>query len=618
MRYLGNKTRMLENINSVILDNNITEGIFCDLFAGSGSVGDYFKERFQIISNDYLHSLSIVNKAKLENKDIPSFKDFIKKYGVDPFTYFNNKIYISDSQFFITNNYSPKGNRQFFTEKNATKIDGIRIEIEKLYKDFIIDLKERNFLIASLIESVMGVSNTTGTYEAYLKNWDNRALKEFELQPINIRKANKIFNNTIYNKDSNELLRKINGDVLYIDPPYTVTDYNSAYHVLESISKYDYPTIGGITGRRKEITKKSKYTKKKQALINFEDLFRQANFNHILVSYSTQGLVSVDELVELAKKFAINNEVKVYEFPFREYKNIRSSQKGDDLKEIILYFKKNLEIIKSPLNYTGSKYSILNEITKVLPKHISTFIDIMGGAFNVGVNVVAEKVIYNEFLPHTFNIIKTLLNEDSCYIINKVETIINDFKLEKSNKENYILLRNDYNNTKDIYKLFVLHMYCFQNQMRFNGKLEFNSPVGNCSYNSTLIERIQKFIPRTINYELFNLSYKDLDITHLDKDSVFYFDPPYFITNATYNDGKRGFIGWNADEETKLLEYITFLHENGFKFILSNVIYHNENTNYILAEWVNTHKFNVVNIDNVGAKNTRDEVIITNYDWRDE
>lgn len=618
MRYLGNKTRMLENINSVILDNNITEGVFCDLFAGSGSVGDYFKERFQIISNDYLHSLSIVNKAKLENKDIPSFKDFIKKYGVDPFTYFNNKIYISDSQFFITNNYSPKGNRQFFTEKNATKIDGIRIEIEKLYKDFIIDLKERNFLIASLIESVMGVSNTTGTYEAYLKNWDNRALKEFEFQPINIRKANKIFNNTIYNKDSNELLRKINGDVLYIDPPYTVTDYNSAYHVLESISKYDYPTIGGITGRRKEITKKSKYTKKKQALINFEDLFRQANFNHILVSYSTQGLVAVDELVELAKKFAINNEVKVYEFPFREYKNIRSSQKGDDLKEIILYFKKNLEIIKSPLNYTGSKYSILNEITKVLPKHISTFIDIMGGAFNVGVNVVAEKVIYNEFLPHTFNIIKTLLNEDSCYIINKVETIINDFKLEKSNKENYILLRNDYNNTKDIYKLFVLHMYCFQNQMRFNGKLEFNSPVGNCSYNSTLTERIQKFIPRTINYELFNLSYKDLDITHLDKNSVFYFDPPYFITNATYNDGKRGFIGWNADEETKLLEYITFLHENGFKFILSNVIYHNENTNYILAEWINTHKFNVVNIDNVGAKNTRDEVIITNYDWRDE
>lgn len=267
MRYLGNKTRMLENINTVIIDNNIENGIFCDLFAGSGSVGDYFKDRFEIISNDFLHSLSIVNKAKLENKDIPKFKGFIKKFAMDPFEYFNKRNYVADSQFFITNNYSPKGNRQFFTEKNAVKIDGIRIEIEKLYKDLIIDIKERNFLIASLIESVMSISNTTGTYEAFLKKWDSRALKEFDLQPINFKKTKKIFNNIVYNKDSNELLRKIHGDILYIDPPYTVTDYNSAYHLLESISKYDYPTIGGITGRRKENTNKSKYTKKSQALI---------------------------------------------------------------------------------------------------------------------------------------------------------------------------------------------------------------------------------------------------------------------------------------------------------------------------------------------------------------
>ena len=81
MRYLGNKTRMLENINSVILDNNITEGIFCDLFAGSGSVGDYFKERFQIISNDYLHSLSIVNKAKLENVIYPEEQKIWENWG---------------------------------------------------------------------------------------------------------------------------------------------------------------------------------------------------------------------------------------------------------------------------------------------------------------------------------------------------------------------------------------------------------------------------------------------------------------------------------------------------------------------------------------------------------
>lgn len=617
MRFLGNKTRMLENINAVIEDNNISGSVFCDLFAGSGSVGDYFKSRFSIVANDYLSCLSIINKAKLENSQAPKFAVFCKEFGIDPFTYFNQKSYIADSQYFITNNYSPIGGRQFFTEDNAIKIDGIRIEIEELYKNFIIDLKERNYLLASLIESVMGISNTSGTYEAFLKIWDKRALKPFVLEPISICETALYSKNQVYNTDSNELIRKVKGDILYIDPPYTITDYSAAYHLLESIARYDYPTIKGITGRRQENNTKSKYTRKEQALKNFEDIFRQAQFAHVLVSYSTQGLIPVDELCELAKKFAVNNEIKLYEFPFREYKNIRSSQKGDNLKEIIIYFQKNFEVIKSPLNYTGSKYCIFDEICKVMPKHISTFIDAMGGAFNVGANIIADKVIYNEFLPHTFNIIKILLNDNKQDLIKKVENIIKEFNLLKSDKQAYLNLRNNYNANKDIYKLFVLHMYCFQNQMRFNSKLEFNTPVGNCSYNETLVERILKFIPKTPNFELLNLSYEEIDLKYLDKDTVFYFDPPYFITSATYNDGKRGFIGWDSDEETRLLDYITSLHLKGYKFVLSNVIYHNELTNNILADWINTHKFFIKNIDNVGSKNSRDEVLITNFDWRE-
>ena len=616
MRFLGNKTRMLENINAVIEQNNITGKTFCDLFSGSGSVGDYFKEKYNIISNDFLYCLSIISKAKLENKTTPNFNLFKKQFNIDPFSYFNNKSYNADSQYFIANNYSPKGNRQYFTEENAIKIDGIRIEIEELYKEFIIDTKERNFLIASLLESTMGVSNTSGTYEAYLKKWDKRAFKPFVLEPISINETNTINLNKIYNLDSNELIRKISGNILYLDPPYTITDYSSAYHLLESIAKYDYPNIGGITGRRKEINAKSKYTRKEQALINLEDLFRQAQFEHIIMSYSTQGLISIDEITKLASKFAKNHNVKVYEFPYKEYKNIRSSQKGENHKEIIIYFEKDNAIIKSPLNYTGSKYSIYNEILKIMPKHISSFIDIMGGAFNVGANVVAEQVIYNEFLPHTYNIIELLLNVDKQTIISNVENIIKKFDLKKADKESYLKLRDDYNKTKDIYKLFVLHMYCFQNQMRFNLKLEFNSPVGNCSYNETLIERINLFVPKTTDYKLYNLSYENINYLEYDKNSVFYFDPPYFITSATYNDGKRGFVGWNADEETKLLDYITNLHLNGYKFILSNVLYHNDTQNNLLVEWIKTHNFFVKNIDNVGSKNSRDEVLISNFDWR--
>jgi adenine-specific DNA-methyltransferase len=607
---------MLENINSVIEQNHIDGKVFCDLFAGSSCVGDFFKGRYTIISNEYLYSLSVISRAKLNNSITPKFANFRKAYGTDPFSFFNSKEYVADSQYFITNSYSPKGNRMFFTETNATKIDGIRIDLEQMYKDLIFCREEYYFILASLLESVMGVSNTTGTYEAYLKNWDKRALKQFELSPLILNKPAAINKNEIYNKDSNELIREIKGDILYIDPPYTVTEYNSAYHLLESIAKYDYPVVNGITGRRQDDNNKSKYTRKEQALKNFEDLFRQAQFEHILVSYSNQGLVSVQELGDLAKCFAKDNKVFIFEFPFREYKNIRTSQKGDDLKEIIFYFQKNNEVIKSPLNYTGSKYCIIDEIIKALPKHISTFVDIMGGAFNVGSNIVAQKVVYNEFLPHSFEIIKFLLKDNKPELIKKISKIVEDYSLKKTEKAPYLKLREDYNKDKDIYKLFVLHMYCFQNQMRFNSNLEFNSPVGNCSYNETINERINLFIPKTKVYELSNKSYDLINIDDFDKNTVFYFDPPYFITSATYNDGKRGFIGWDADEETKLMKFIVNLHQKGYKFILSNVISHNELINNILADVIRTHGFYVKLIDDVGSKNSRDEVLISNFDWR--
>jgi len=607
---------MLEKINSVIEKNQIDGVVFCDLFSGSGCVGDFFKDKFSIISNDYLYCSTIIAKAKLQNTEIPKFLNFKKEYNVDPFNYFNNKQYIYSEQFFITNNYSPKGNRKYFTEKNAIKIDGIRIELEDLYKELIITEKEYNFLLASLIESVMGISNTTGTYEAYLKAWDSRALKTFQITPLEFKKADEIKSSIVYNKDSNEIMRKIKGDVLYIDPPYTVTDYNSAYHLLESIARYDYPNVSGITGRREYNNEKSKYTRKDQALRNFEDLFRQAQFTHILISYSTQGLVSIDELTELAKKFAVENRVDIFEFPYREYKNIRASKKGENLKEVIIYFKKNNEIIRSPLNYTGSKFSIIEKIIKVLPKKISTFVDIMGGAFNVGVNIVADKIIYNEYLPHTFNLIKILLQDNKEELLRKISSLVNEYGLQKAEKEPYLKLRADYNKAKDVYKLYTLHCYCFQNQMRFNSQFEFNTPIGNCSFNGSQTERINAFIAKTPKVELLNLSYQKIDFANLDKDAVFYFDPPYFITSATYNDGKRGFVGWDANEETKLLEFITKLHEKGYKFILSNVIYHNDNINHILREWIDAHAFNVKKIEDVGSKNSRNEVLVTNYDWR--
>lgn len=611
MRYIGNKTRLLEHINDFISENEIDGDIFCDLFAGTGAVGDFFKSKYNIISNDFMYYSYAINKAKILNNDIPKFENFRKVYHKCPFEYLNEKNFLYKDNYFITSQYSPKNNRQYFTEENSIIIDGIRIEIEELYKKKLINNNEYYYLLASLIESVMSISNTSGTYEAFLKNWDKRAFKQLKILPLEINKVTELKNNKVYCQDSNLLIRNIKGDILYIDTPYTITEYSSAYHLLETIAKYDYPDINGITGRRTINTKKSDYSKKKKALFAFEDLIRQAQFKDIIISYSSQGIIDLDELVFLLKKFSINNEVIIKEIPYREYKNLNSSKKGKTLNEVLIYIKKDLNIIKSPLNYSGSKDNIVSDIVKVLPKHIDTFFDVMGGAFNVGANITAmDKVIYNDYNYFVVDILKLILNSDKHSLIERIEEIIKNFNLEKSNKENFIKFRNYYNNKdKSPLILFILQMFCFQNQLRFNSKLEFNTPVGNCSYNETTAERIKKFVPKTNKYFLYSMDFLEINYSEFNKDTVFYFDPPYFITNATYNDGKRGFKGWSADLETKLLEKLTELNNLGYKFILSNVIEHRGKVNYLLNEWIKTHNFKIIEIKHC----TRKEVLIINY-----
>lgn len=188
MRYLGNKTRMINNIEELIDSLNINGKTFCDLFSGSASVADYFKDRYNIIANDLLSSSYVFTYAKVKNNDVPLFTKFNKRFKISPFEYFTKKEYEYSDNHFIWKNYSPKGNRQFFTEEIANKIDGVRLELEELYNSGIFSENEYNYLLASLLETVMGVSNTTGTYEAFFKEWDKRSFKKIELCPLEMKK----------------------------------------------------------------------------------------------------------------------------------------------------------------------------------------------------------------------------------------------------------------------------------------------------------------------------------------------------------------------------------------------------------------------------------------------
>lgn len=616
MRYLGSKVKLLPEIENLIEKYNIQGETFADLFAGTGCVGDYFKNRYSILANDFLYYSYVLNKAKLQNSNIPRFSNFKRFYNTPIFEWLNSLQFTPDETYFIYNNYTEHGGRQFFSENNGIKIDGIRQTIEDLYNREIINENEYYFLLASLIESVTRYSNTSGTYEAFFKFLDPRTEKEFELSPLEMNITKEIHTNTITSENTNFLIRHITGDIAYIDTPYTVTQYVSAYHLLETLAKYDNPEIKGVGGKRDRENKNSLYARKSTALIEFEDLFRQLNFKHIIISYSNQGLVKIDELLDLAKKFAKKGKVNIEYIGYQEYQNHRSSNKrnGQKLTEVLIYFEKDIQINKSPLNYSGSKDTMFDLIQKELPKHVSTFVDVMGGAFNVGANIVAlNSVIYNEINKEVFNIVKWLVEEDKEHIITYVNETIEDFGLKKADREAYNNLRTRYNDSKDFRDLFVLHMYSFQNMIRFNGTQQFNTPIGVAGYSKDLEHRIKNFKPKTTNCSFINNDYTKLDYSKFPEDTVFYFDPPYIITSAAYNDGKRGGKGWTENEEIELLTILKKIDSLGFKFLLSNVVEHHGKKHEILINWVKKNNFKMVDAGISGWRYAKHEVLIKNF-----
>jgi adenine-specific DNA-methyltransferase len=612
MRYIGNKTKLIDEINDFIIENNIQGKVFCDIFAGTGAVSDFFKDRFQIISNDFLSYSYILVKAKITNNREPDFKKFIKEFQYNPFEYFNKKEYTLHENYFVANNYSPLANRQFLSIDNSIKIDGIRIDLDNFYKGGLLSENEFTFLLASLLESTTKFSNTSGTYEAFLKDWDPRSLKDFILSPLEMKESDVNSKNLTFKKDANSLIREVSGDILYIDPPYTITEYSSAYHLLETIARYDYPEIAGKTARRQNNRKMSKYTRK-NAIDAFEDLIHQASFNHIIISYSNESLIPIDDLTNMLKKYSKNGNVIMKSIRSNAYKNIRESKKSKALQELLIYIQKDNNITQSPLNYSGSKYRIFNEIRKYFPNRISDFVDVMGGAFNVGVNVYADRIYYNEYNPFVFELIIYILNTKPNNIINYVEKEIDRYGLDNGKKQEFYRLREDYNSSPKIEKLYLLTMFCFQNQIRFNNDLKFNTPVGNCGYNPNLKKRILDFKPKTDVINFSNKDFTEYPYDNHDNESLFYFDPPYIVTNATYNDGKRGFEGWTSQHETELLELLTHLDKLGYNFMLSNVIHHRGKTNTLLLEWIETHQFKVFEISN----SIRKEVVVINYDLQE-
>lgn len=665
MRYIGNKTNLLKNINQVVKEKcDGNEKVFCDLFSGTSSVARFFKNRYKIISNDILYFSYVLQRATIVNNEIPNFEKLKNKLNVENVLDYLENVNIEKklSKTFIYDNYSPNDNceRMYLTPENAKRIDYVRTTIEKWKKENLIKENEYFYLLATLIEGVPFISNITGTYGAYLKKWDKRSFKKLELVRLNV--VNNGEENECYSEDANELIKKITGDILYIDPPYNSRQYLPNYHLLETIARYDKPNIKGKTGIRTYDKEKSNYCIKTKVYSELEELICNAKFKHIIMSYNQEGILKEEEIEHILKKYGEKKTYKLYKIPYKQYQN-KLTKKMEKHYEYIFYIKKDQRInmnniyinipiletapaklmedeghyfydtdnyvvdshkkyIKSPLNYIGGKYKLLPQLIKYFPKDINTFVDLFSGGFNVGINVKSNKTICNDINDFIIDLYKELYNSSVENVLDRINTNIQEFGLSKENEGAYKKFRNHYNETKDPIDLYTLTCYSFNYQFRFNNNREYNNPFGRnrSQFSENMRNNLILFSEKlkNMNIKFLAKEFDKVSIENLGKDDFIYCDPPYLITTGSYNDGNRGFKDWKEDEEIKLYKFLDIANEKNIKFALSNVIEHKGKENKLLKEW--SKKYKVIYLDNDysnSSYNTKKgkskEVLIINY-----
>ena len=656
MRFIGNKTNLLEDIELFIHENipDYENLVFCDIFSGTASVGRYFKKDYEIISNDNMYFSYVLQRATIEINKMPDFislKKYLNKNSLNEILKYleteslddlQNDFEIKDEELFILNNYTPNENceRMYFIPEVGKRIDLIRILIEKWYKQEIINKDEYYYLLALLLEAVPFYSNISGVYGSYLKHWDKRVYKPFEFPKLNVLDNGK--NNKSYNKDSHDLIREIKGNILYLDPPYNSRQYVPNYHVLETIARYDYPEIKGVTGMRDYSNQISKFCRKKEVYDALEDIVSNSDFNYIVMSYSTDGILTENEIEEIFKKYGNPDTFKKTKIKYRKYKS-KQKQKSRDLKELLFFIelkpmdknrpikklikekqttlfgfenrlipqekteksrkKGTKQFLKSPFNYVGGKYKLLPQIYPNFPTNITTFVDLFGGGFNVGINIDADKIIYNDQITPLVELFQYFSDNDYEDIINYIKNRIKEFNIKKDEKEGFLEFRDYYNkNSNNPLDLYVLIAYSFNYQIRYNNSGEYNCPHGTnrSCFSKNMENRLEKFVKKIHekNIIFYNKNFTDLNLLSvLDQNSMVYCDPPYLITTGSYNDGNRGFKNWTVKEEIDLLNLLDKLNENNIKFALSNVISQGEKLNTLLINWIKKNNYNVINID---------------------
>ena len=278
------------------------------MFARTSAIGRSFKtESKKIIANDIEYYSYVLNQNYIGNHEEIEWRELVGELDN-----------LEDVEGFIYKNYclGSGSERQYFSDENGKKIDAIRQKIREWKIAERINENQYYFLLTSLLENADAVANTASVYGAFLKHLKKSAQKTLTLKPA-FFDLNEV-THEVFNEDANSLIKKIEGDVLYIDPPYNARQYGSNYHLLNTIAKYDEFIPNGKTGLRSY--ERSLYCQKPKVAETFEHLIKNADFKYIFLSYNNEGLMNKSEVEKIMKKFG------KYDLATTEYQRFKADK----------------------------------------------------------------------------------------------------------------------------------------------------------------------------------------------------------------------------------------------------------------------------------------------------
>lgn len=302
IKYVGSKLKILPHIIQII--NGLKIRTALDAFSGTTRVAQAFSQLgFDTSANDIAEYSEIFGHCYLlSTKPNEFYQKFIDELNSlkGTFGWF--------SQHYGGENEAGK---RPFQLKNTMKLDAIRDKID----EFDLNFTDKAVLLTSLILALDCVDNTLGHYASYLSGWCKRSHNDLFLR-LPRRFAPKTQNRVI----KSDAFKAITNfyDLVYFDPPYGSNNekmppsrvrYKAYYHFYKSVILNDKPRVFGKANRREDSRDtafpcifeefKRDESNKFIAMRAIERLIANTNARYILLSYSSGGRASKQELQEI-------------------------------------------------------------------------------------------------------------------------------------------------------------------------------------------------------------------------------------------------------------------------------------------------------------------------------